>query len=58
MSFGKLDAWQLEFDIYHCVQEHYPLPPIAELMTLPLEYNRDVLKLMQDYAGKGMCLFK
>jgi hypothetical protein len=55
--YGELDAWQLEFSVYHRVKGHYPHPAIAELMTLPLEYNRDVLrkaaKLMQDYAGMG-----
>ncbi|NJC96516.1 MAG: hypothetical protein C3F07_07850 [Anaerolineales bacterium] len=55
--YGELDAWQLEFRIYHRVKGKYPHPAIAELMTLPLEYNRDILKraakLMQDYAGKG-----
>ncbi|HET8685247.1 MAG TPA: hypothetical protein VFM18_01130, partial [Methanosarcina sp.] len=51
------EAWQLEFRIYHRIMETYPHPVIAELMTLPLEYDRDVLKravsLMQTYAGKG-----
>ena len=55
--YGELDAWQLEFGIYHRVKGRYPHPAIAELMELPLEYNRDVLKkavkLMQDYSGKG-----
>ena len=55
--YGELDAWQYEFRIYHRVKGRYPHPAIAELMSLPLEYNRDVLKkaasLMQDYAGKG-----
>lgn len=55
--FGELDAWQLEFGIYQRVRGRYPHPAIAELMTLPLEYNRDVLKkaagLMQEYAGMG-----
>ena len=55
--YGELDAWQLEFGVYHRVKGHYPHPAIAELMTLPLKYDRDVLKkaakLMQDYAGKG-----
>ena len=55
--YGELEAWQLEFGIYHRVKGKYPHAAIAELMTLPLEYNRDVLKkaakLMQDYAGKG-----
>lgn len=55
--YGELDAWQLEFGIYHRVRGRYPHPAVAELMTLPLAYDRDVLrkaaKLMQAYAGKG-----
>ncbi|MGZ9235411.1 MAG: hypothetical protein ACXW4E_07795 [Anaerolineales bacterium] len=55
--YGELDAWQLEFGIYHRIKGNYPHAAIAELMTLPLGYNRTVLKeaacLMQTYAGKG-----
>jgi hypothetical protein len=55
--YGELDAWQLEFGIYHRIKGKYPHPAIAELMTLPLGYDRVVLKkaacLMQAYAGKG-----
>ena len=55
--YGELDAWQLEFGIYHRFKGRYPHPAIAELMTLPLGNDRDVLKkaasLMQAYAGKG-----
>jgi hypothetical protein len=55
--FGELDAWQLEFRVYHRIKGKYPSSAIAELMTLPLAYNRVVLKeaacLMQTYAGKG-----
>jgi hypothetical protein len=55
--YGELEAWQLEFGIYHRLRGRYPHPAVAELMQLPLEYNRAVLKkaanLMQDYAGKG-----
>ena len=55
--YGELDAWQLEFRIYHRVKERYPHSAVAELMTLPLKYDRAVLKqavtLMQSYAGKG-----
>src|ERR671924_1496154 len=55
--YGELDAWQLEFGIYHRIQRNYPHPAVAELMTLPLGYDRAVLKkaahLMQAYAGKG-----
>ena len=55
--YGELDAWQLEFGIYHRIKGKYPHPAIAELMDLPLGYDRTVLKeaarLMQAYAGKG-----
>jgi len=55
--YGELEAWQLEFSIYHRIKGSYPHPAIAELMTLPLKHDRDVLKkavtLMQAYAGKG-----
>ena len=55
--YGELDAWQLEFAIYHRIKGSYPHPAIAELMTLSLGYDRAVLKkaavLMQAYAGKG-----
>ena len=55
--YGELDAWQLEFGIYYRVKGKYPHSAIAELMTLPLGYDRTVLKkaahLMQAYAGKG-----
>lgn len=55
--YGELDAWQLEFGIYYRIKGKYPHPAVAELMTLPLSYDRGVLKkaakLMQDYAGKG-----
>ena len=55
--YGELDAWQLEFGIYHRIKGKYPHAAIAELMKLPLGYDRAVLKeaayLMQTYAGKG-----
>ncbi|MGZ9223423.1 MAG: hypothetical protein ACXW4M_05255 [Anaerolineales bacterium] len=55
--YGELDAWHLEFAVYHRIKGSYPHPAIAELMTLPLGYERAVLKkaavLMQAYAGKG-----
>lgn len=55
--YGELDAWQLEFGIYYRIKGQYPHSAIAELMTLPLGYDRAVLKkaaqLMQVYAGKG-----
>lgn len=55
--YGELDAWQLEFGIYHRIKGNYPHAAIAELMKLPLGYDRTILKkavhLMQAYAGKG-----
>jgi hypothetical protein len=55
--YGELDAWQLEFSIYHRIAGRYPHPAISELMSLPLGYDRTVLRkaahLMQAYAGKG-----
>ncbi len=55
--YGELDAWQLEFGIYYRVKGEYPNAIIAQLMGLPLGYDRAVLKkaaqLMQAYAGKG-----
>src|SRR6476660_568956 len=55
--YGELDAWQLEFGIYYRMKRSYPHSAIEELMKLPLEYDRAILKqaahLMQKYAGKG-----
>ena len=55
--YGELDAWQLEFGIYHRIKGNYPHSAIAELMDLPLGFDRAVLRqaarLMQAYAGKG-----
>ena len=55
--YGELDAWQLEFGIYYRIKGNYPHTAIAELMKLPLRYERAALKeavgLMQSYAGKG-----
>jgi len=55
--YGELDAWQLEWSIYYRLHGRYPKPSIEELMSLPLSWDRDVLRraveLMQDYATKG-----
>jgi hypothetical protein len=55
--YGELEAWQLQFRLYHQLTGKPMQPVIAELMSLPLEYDRVVLKkavtLMQAYAGKG-----
>jgi hypothetical protein len=55
--YGELDAWQLEWSIYYRVHNSYPHPAIEELMSLPLGWDRDVLRravqLMQAYATKS-----
>ena len=55
--YGELDAWQLEWNIYYRIHNRYPHPAIEELMSLPLGWDREVLRktvqLMQAYAGKG-----
>jgi hypothetical protein len=55
--YGELDAWQLEWNIYYRLHNRYPHTAIEELMTLPLGWDRAVLRravqLMQAYAGKG-----
>jgi len=55
--YGELEAWQLEFGIYHRIKGKYPHAAIADLMQLPLGYDRSALReavrLMQAYAGKG-----
>jgi len=53
--YGELEAWQLQFRLYHALT-HAPMhPAIAELMTLPLEFDREIMKkavtLMQAEAG-------
>lgn len=55
--YGELDAWQLEWNIYRRTHSRYPHPALEELMSLPLGWDRSVLRravqLMQDYATKG-----
>ena len=55
--YGELDAWQLEWRIYHRIHGKYPHPAIEELMKLELGWDRDVLRravqLMQAYATKA-----
>ena len=55
--YGELDAWQLGYGVYHRIKGTYPHPAVAELMGLPLGFDRAVLRkaanLMQAYAGKG-----
>jgi hypothetical protein len=55
--YGELDAWQLEWSIYYRMHKRYPHPAIEELISLPLGWDRDVLRravqLMQAYATTG-----
>jgi hypothetical protein len=55
--YGELEAWQLQFRLYHQLTGKPMHPAIAEMMSLPLEYDRAMLRrardLMQAYAGKG-----
>jgi hypothetical protein len=42
--YGELEAWQLKFRLYHELT-HDPIhPAIAELMTLSLEFDREIMK--------------
>jgi hypothetical protein len=55
--YGELEAWQLQFRLYHQLTGKPMHPAITEMMSLPLAYDRPVLRrardLMQAYAGKG-----
>lgn len=55
--YGELDAWQVDFNFQKSLTGQYPSLIIAELCTLPLAYDRKLLKhaqhLMQTFAGKG-----
>ena len=55
--YGELEAWQLQFRLYYRLTGKPVHPVIAEMLSLPLAYDRAVLRraqgLMQAYAGKG-----
>lgn len=55
--YGELEAWQLQFRLYYQLTGKPVHPVIAEMLSLPLAYDRAVLRraqeLMQAYAGKG-----
>jgi len=55
--YGELEAWQLQFRLYHQLTGKPIHPAIAEMLSLPLTYDRAALHrardLMQAYAGKG-----
>ena len=55
--YGELEAWQLQFRLYHQMTKVQVHTAIEELLSLPLGWDRDILRrargLMQDYASKG-----
>jgi len=55
--YGELEAWQLQFRLYHQRTNAKMHPAIEKLMALPFSYDRAVLRqareFMQEYAGKG-----
>ena len=55
--YGELEAWQLQFRLYHQLTGKPMHPAIEEMLSLPLDYDRNVLRrardLMQAFAGKG-----
>ncbi|WKZ43451.1 MAG: hypothetical protein QY302_15245 [Anaerolineales bacterium] len=55
--YGELEAWQLQFRLYHQKTNVKMHPAIEKLLSLPFGWDREVLMqartLMQDFAGKG-----
>ena len=55
--YGELEAWQLQFRLYHQKTNAKMHPTIEKLLSLPFGWDREVLMqartLMQDFAGKG-----
>lgn len=55
--YGELEAWQLQFRLYYQLSGKPVHPIIAEILSLPLKYDRAILhrarELMQAFAGKG-----
>jgi len=55
--YGELDAWQYEFRVYQRLTKSKLDPKIAEISSLPLNWERENLHrargLMQEIAGKG-----
>ena len=53
--YGELDAWQLEFRLYKHLAGKTLRPELEELLALPLNFDRNVLKharhLMTKFAG-------
>ncbi len=54
--YGELDAWQYEFRLYKKITGGELHPILEELLSLPLNFDRDNLrharKLMNKFAGK------
>jgi hypothetical protein len=55
--YGELEAWQLQFGLYHRMTDAKMHKAIQEMLSLPLNWDRTALQrareLMQEYAGKG-----
>lgn len=55
--YGELEAWQLQFTLYHQKTNAKMHPAIEKLLALPFGWDRAVLGqarvLMQEYAGRG-----
>ncbi len=55
--YGELEAWQLQFRLYHQKTDEKMHPAVETLLSLPFGWDREVLiqarKLMQEYAGRG-----
>lgn len=55
--YGELEAWQLQFRLYHQLTNARVHKAIEEMLALPLNWDRAILQrareLMQEYAGKG-----
>ncbi len=55
--YGELEAWQLQFRLYHQKTNAKMHPMIEKLLSLPFGWDRAVLQqarvLMQEVAGKG-----
>lgn len=55
--YGELEAWQLQFRLYHQKTNAKMHPVIEKLLSLPFGWDRSALRqareLMREYAGKG-----
>jgi hypothetical protein len=55
--YGELEAWQIDFRLYSRLSSRSPSGALAELLALPLSWDRAMLRqartLMQAFGGKG-----